>query len=104
MGINGVTACQNKIGLEVFSDDAMQFLKAYVEVMKPLALAMDKLQGEQQCYIGHVLPTIFKLNMMTGKSVLALTKVLMNDLKTRFMDIKSSDDYSIPLCLFHNSN
>ena len=43
VGIDGVIACQNKIGLEVFSDDDMQFLKAYVEVMKPLALAMDKL-------------------------------------------------------------
>ena len=99
MGIDGVTACQNKIGLEVFSDDDMQFLKVYVEVMKPLALAMDKLQGEQQCYIGHVIPTIcgiiFKLNMMTNKSVLPLTKVLMNGLKTRFMDIMSSDDYNI---------
>ena len=58
VGIDGVTACQNKIGLEVFSDDDMQFLKGYVEVMKPLALAMDKLQGEQQCYIGHVILTI----------------------------------------------
>ena len=103
MGINGVTACQNKIGLEVFSDDDMQFLKAYVEVMKPLALAMDKLQGEKQCYIGHVIPTIcgmiFKLNMMTDKSVLPLTKVLMNGLKTRFMDIMSSDDYNIATML-----
>ena len=57
MGINGVTTCQNKIGLEVFSDDDMQFLKAYVEVMKPLALAMDKLQVNNSV----ILVTLYRL-------------------------------------------
>lgn len=37
--------------------------------------------------------------MMTDKSVLPLTKVLMNGLKTRFMDIMSSDDYNIATML-----
>ena len=67
--------------------------------MKPLALTMDKLQGEQQCYIGHIISTIFKLNMMRDQSLLPLTKVLMNGLKTRFMNIMSSDDYNIATML-----
>ena len=50
-------------------------------------------------YTDYICGIIFKLNMMTDKSVLPLTKVLMNSLKTRFMDIMLSDDYNIATML-----
>lgn len=37
------------------------FLKEYIEVLKPLAVATDILQGESKCYLGFLIPTLLSL-------------------------------------------
>lgn len=37
------------------------YLKEYVDVLKPVATALDILQGEQKCYLGIVIPTLLTL-------------------------------------------
>lgn len=37
------------------------FLKEYTEVLKPLAVAIDILQGESKCYLGFLIPTLLSL-------------------------------------------
>jgi hypothetical protein len=39
-------------------------LKEYAEVLDPLAKALDKIQGEEQAYLGSLLPVIAALIMM----------------------------------------
>ncbi|KAJ8349113.1 hypothetical protein SKAU_G00277020 [Synaphobranchus kaupii] len=39
----------------------LAFLKEYVEVLKPLACALDLLQGETKCFLGLVIPTFLTL-------------------------------------------
>lgn len=39
----------------------MDFLSEYVTVMKPIAKSLDLLQGEDNCYLGYVLPTLLQI-------------------------------------------
>lgn len=39
------------------------FLEEYCAVMEPLALSLDKLQGEKTCFLGYVMPTIIALRL-----------------------------------------
>jgi len=71
--------------------------------MKPVAAAMDLLQGEGDCYIGHVIPTIkgiqHKLWLLNDKSVIPLINAINNGLCKRFGDILTSDDYNVATML-----
>ncbi|MEL7308304.1 MAG: hypothetical protein AAGK05_10865 [Pseudomonadota bacterium] len=44
--------------LEPFNTDDVTFLKEYAKVMAPIAKSLDKLQGEEDAYLGVLLPTI----------------------------------------------
>jgi hypothetical protein len=46
-----------------FKANEKNFLEAFVQVMRPLAVALDILQGENNCYKGFVLPTLVMLKM-----------------------------------------
>lgn len=48
-------------GLERFTLQEIEVIKEYVEVMKPVAIALDCLQGEEYAYTGVLIPTIFGL-------------------------------------------
>jgi len=39
------------------------FLEEYCSVMEPLAISLDKLQGEKTCFLGYVIPTIIALRL-----------------------------------------
>nr|XP_033803666.1 uncharacterized protein LOC117362041 isoform X2 [Geotrypetes seraphini] len=54
------TVCE-KLKLPVFPQIEINFLGEYCMVMKPVANALDILQGEKNCYIGFLLPTIVSL-------------------------------------------
>uniref|UniRef100_A0A9J8C1H8 BED-type domain-containing protein n=1 Tax=Cyprinus carpio carpio TaxID=630221 RepID=A0A9J8C1H8_CYPCA len=43
------------------TDSQLTYLKEYVDVLKPVATALDILQGEQKCYLGIVIPTLLTL-------------------------------------------
>ena len=44
------------MGLRCFNEKELNFLKEYF--FKPLAMGLDKLQGEDNCYFGTLLPTL----------------------------------------------
>lgn len=50
-----------KLGLPHFKETEIQYLEDYCQVMKPLATALDILQGETNTYFGYLLPTLTSL-------------------------------------------
>ena len=55
----------SKFGLTAVTECEHQFIWEYCTVMKPLTVALDILQGEDQCYHGTLLPTLEMLNFKT---------------------------------------
>ena len=55
----------SKLGLPAITEREQQFLKEYCIAMKPLTVALDILQGEENCYHGTLLPTIETLMLKT---------------------------------------
>jgi len=98
VGIEKVQTCQERMGQPTLTEDDVRFLASYVNVMKPIATAMDLLQGEEDCYIGHFIPTIkgiqHKLKLLTDKSMTPLINAisLNNGLQERLSDIMNNDD------------
>jgi len=76
VGLEKVHYCQQQIGLACITEAEMTFLKSYVHVMKPVLIAMDLLQSEQECCFGHVIPTIMgiqqKLKIYSDACLLSL--------------------------------
>ena len=56
------------LSLHPFKDAEIEFLEEYVIVLRPLAAAIDILQGENNCYLGYLLPTL----LIVKKSMRAL--------------------------------
>ncbi|KAL5245976.1 hypothetical protein ACI65C_013384 [Semiaphis heraclei] len=52
-----------ELKLKKLKKSELKFLEEYCLVMEPLALALDKLQGEQSCFLGFVAPTIIALRL-----------------------------------------
>ena len=48
----------DKLGLRHLTEQEILFINEYVHVTRPLAKALDFLQGENHMYLGHLLPTI----------------------------------------------
>lgn len=48
----------SRLGLKGITEREYQFLKEYCAVTRPLAAALDILQGEDDCYYGTLLPTL----------------------------------------------
>jgi len=91
------------MGQHPLTEDDMKFLDNYVKVMKPVAAAMDLLQGEGACYIGHVIRTIkgiqHKLQLLNDKSMTPLINAINNGLCEGFGNILISDDYNVATML-----
>lgn len=50
-----------KLGLTNFKENEIQYLEDCCQVMKPLAAALDILQGDTNTYFGYLLPTLISL-------------------------------------------
>ena len=82
----------SKLGLTALTERERQFLKKYCTAMKPLTVALDILQGEDNCFHGTLLPTMETLMLKTealksGLQILrdlpdAIVKVRTHELKT----------------------
>ena len=63
-----------QLKLQTFTDFEVDFLKEYAQVMSSVAKALDKIQGEDQAYLGSLLPTvaatIMKLKEAKSKGLL----------------------------------
>ncbi len=53
-----LSTISNRLELKCISEREFQFLREYCAIMKPLTVALDILQGEENCYYGTLLPTI----------------------------------------------
>lgn len=93
------TLCTS-LSLPLFKDAEINFLEEYVLVLGSLATAIDILQGENQCYLGYLLPTILEVKntlhtlTVSGSLVYAqpLAHVIMNGLQERFGFLLSLED------------
>lgn len=100
--INQVMEKMDKVKLKLSDFD---FLNEYLLVMKPLADALDLLQGEKKCFLGYVLPTLFgilvnlkKLNNLNYCN--QLKTEISNGINKRFTKILNlNDDESHPYVL-----
>ena len=86
--------------MENFDTEDIKFLKEYVSVMSHVAIPLDQLQGEEQAYLGYLLPVIttswFNLQEMLKKKELTyceplLTAVLAGS-KKRFQPMFNDTD------------
>ena len=53
-----LTTLCSQLGIKAIAEREYQFLKEYCTVTKPLAAALDELQGEDKCYYGCLLPAL----------------------------------------------
>ena len=51
----------NDIGVRSFTEKELVFLKEYCVVLEPLLKGLDILQGEDHCYYGTWLPTLYTI-------------------------------------------
>ncbi|KAL2096766.1 hypothetical protein ACEWY4_005973 [Coilia grayii] len=92
------TIC-SRLGVKCITEREYQFLKEYCTVLKPLAAALDILQGEDDCYYGTLLPTleILMLKLLALKDGLSQMTVgmpgaIVQAIKSRFSSILDSKD------------
>jgi hypothetical protein len=84
--------CQ-ALDLPKFKSTEMECLQEYVAVMGPVAIALDKLQGEKDAFFGNIMPTLVtvqqKLTGMLNKNLKhaePLVSALLNGLDKRFRE------------------
>lgn len=57
-GMQKVNECCDYAGIKRFTDADFDSLNEYVNVMQPLALSLDLIQGEKEMYLGYLLPVL----------------------------------------------
>ncbi|XP_077262566.1 uncharacterized protein LOC143897632 [Temnothorax americanus] len=79
------------LDLPKFKDTDLEFLAEYIECVKPIAEALDRLQGEKNCFYGELLPVLLqtqkklqKLQLGHLKYCAKLVVVLLEGLNKRF--------------------
>ena len=91
-----------KLELAPFTANEMNYIKEYCKVSEPVAIALDKLQGEAQAYFGTLLQTIIatkqKLEWMISargvhqlKHCKGYAKALLEGLNKRFKHLESDE-------------
>ena len=85
------------LGLPYLTDDEIYFIKEYIALTRPIATALDYLQGEANMYMGHLLPTlkILDKNLSRKEGTLrvcqTLCKVIRSSITRRFHDLDSNE-------------
>lgn len=92
IGKNKVNEVCAKLQIGKFSSADFSFLEEYILVMEPIATVLDVLQGEKNCYLGLVLPSLHlmksKLSKLTHLTYChSLKVVLLSNLERRFTHI-----------------
>ncbi|XDV11624.1 hypothetical protein PO909_000513 [Leuciscus waleckii] len=93
-----LSTISNRLELKCIGEREFQFLREYCAIMKPLTVALDVLQGEENCYYGTLLPTIevlmSKLLEIKEGLIIAtgLVCVFLQAIKTRFASVLESND------------
>ncbi|KAL4001427.1 interleukin 8 [Sarotherodon galilaeus] len=91
------TVC-TQFGIKCFTDREYLFLKEYCIVLKPLTVALDILQGEENCYFGILLPTLEILISRTLalqdelKLTASLPDIIVKAIKVRFSSMMDNKE------------
>lgn len=64
-----ISLCE-KLAIPTISEEDVDYLFEYVQVMQPISTYLDLLQGEENCFLGLVLPTITKIKAQLEALVL----------------------------------
>lgn len=94
------TVC-DKLGLPAFRLNEMSFLTEFCSVMKPVANALDILQGERNCYLGVLLPTLISLRNKVSqlkdqvRYATPLIKAVLDGIESRFGSWFNDDDLTL---------
>ncbi|KAL0153378.1 hypothetical protein M9458_051297 [Cirrhinus mrigala] len=80
-----------KLNLPSFRDAELDYLEEYTKILKPLAVAIDRLQGQSSCYYAELLPTLFavesKLEALRSSNFRCcshLLQAIMDGFRNRF--------------------
>jgi hypothetical protein len=95
------------LGLPKLKDTEIEFLEEYKKVLEPIAVALDRLQGDKSCFYGMLLPTLLtvkrqltKINNL--KFCAALLEEVTRGLEKRFANMfalkKSENEAIIAAC------
>ena len=98
------TICQT-VGVPVFKDIELDFIDEYISVMRPVAIALDRLQGnkaESNAFMGALIPTLLmikqKLTDLEQSTSLAhcspLASALLQGLEKRFGVLLNLESYA----------
>lgn len=103
IGLDKVVQCQKALGHSEITPADTKFLTAFINVMRLLVVAMKLIEGETQCYIGQLIPTIMglkrKLEIASDISMKPLTSALLNGIQNRFQLTLNCDEYRIATML-----
>ncbi|XP_034556142.1 uncharacterized protein LOC117824687 [Notolabrus celidotus] len=96
-----LNSISSKLQLKCISEREHHFLREYCAVMKPLTVALDILQGEDNCYYGTIIPTLKALmcktlEMKNGLKILVrLPDVIVQAINSRFALVLKSEDTTL---------
>lgn len=48
-----------KLNLPTFKDAELDYIEEYTKVLRPVAVAIDRLQAQSPCYYAELIPTLF---------------------------------------------
>lgn len=92
------------LDLRPITDDEKKFLTEFIQVMTPLSLALDELQGQNTVSAGYLLPTLYnvieeweRLDSLTLTN--ELKAILTRAVKTRFAAELESDHFKLAAAL-----
>ncbi len=92
-------ALMSFLGLMHFSNDEIIYLNEYLLVMEPLAVALDKIQGDKDVCLGYLLPTIVMIKRKLSKVqddlkfCKPLVKSVVEGLEKRFAHLFNDKDH-----------
>ena len=87
------------VKIQRFKKVELDVLQEYLLIMSPIAKALDKLQGENECYLGLLMPTVLQLKKKLSSTTTTLNHgaavivdALISSLERRFPDIFEFDN------------
>ena len=78
-----INAALTRLNIPLMTEVHYEFLKEYLKVLSPIAIALDKFQAENNCYYGSVVPILRQLKidlekLKTEESKLKYTSPILN--------------------------
>ncbi|XP_047132369.1 zinc finger BED domain-containing protein 4-like [Hydra vulgaris] len=105
-GHNKMSNIMDFCEIQRFTNQEIQLIQEYCEVMTPLAHSLDFLQGEESMFMGYLLPTLYaldkKLTTLKQKNMnfcSPLVNAVKSSVQTRFSAIWEKKELILASCL-----